>query len=435
VTTGKGKFQFDVSFPTAGLIAQGTHEWQQKWQWEESRDGNNWTKFDETSHTIFIIPGDPDVSWELASSRPAQRPWEAVMRLVCDWAGGSKKVDDAAEMVTENIYGLGGKTVWRNGKQIPIRYHTGGVDYNFSNQFELGPFLRLANLEGDARVAPQFNCADGAGAAVVLSNALGCQLKMVRLCPSNNAPTFRTSAVLRAGCKIAQPENFAVHAAAVSAGNAQCWEVCIKVDLDSVAPLDLVTAHPFGPGKNTYLTRLISGEAPDVFGQQTVLVAETGDVPTDVRFCPAQVARLRRMLAGPQASEPTDKTLESIRTKLVDSAIWSQSQTVTIHGRSFEQVSGLLSIEDGKRVTSELWLAVLTPHAEELVVEIAVTSAAEIQRIAEYTERVIGNDQIGEYLLIWGRLVMRVRHPKGRAGLNEVLKQIAPPLVPGLPGG
>jgi len=427
VTTGTGTFRFEVSLPTADWVASGTHEWHERWRWEQSPDGQNWTTFDETSHTLFVIPNDPAISWNLNSQRPAQQPWQAVLSLACGWADGANSVDDAAARITERVYALGGMSVLRNGKPETIEYHTGGVEYNLAHQFHLGYFLPLARLDNNPGPA-KFNCVDGAGAVVVLSNALGCRLNMVRLCPSEGR-RFLTTAVLRAGGTTAQAETFEVHAVAVSGGADLCWDPCLKVNLDGVAPLDLVTGFPLHSGNAGYRVRLASGAVPNVLGPQTILVAETGDEPTDLAVCPGVKKRLRNILAGTQWSEPSDEAIEAIRTALHAAAVWSRSGTLTIRERSYKKFSGVLKVDSGRAVTADIWQSPSLSDATALALDIATTSSAGVNQIDGYADRVLGNDEIGEYLLIWGRLVMRIRHPEGREGLRQVLMTIASNLL------
>jgi hypothetical protein len=129
-----------------------------KWTWNFSPPAaDDWTKFEETCHRIYVVMTEPTAPWE------AELPWAEVLEHACKWAAGATTEPEAATMVTEQVYRLGETRLT----------HAGSSTYA-KDKFDCTAFLQL--LSGGIGNAQAVNCDDCATIVSTFANILGCDL-------------------------------------------------------------------------------------------------------------------------------------------------------------------------------------------------------------------------------------------------------------------
>ncbi len=250
--TGYETFELqDVELWRAGISVSNT-----EWRWQfRAKPSDHWTDFALTRHRIYTVLGIPGCPWEQTpyNDGNTQLPWADALEFACDWAAGAHDPDDAASIVTQNIYDLGLRGV----------IYSGSPFYSCPN-FNCTEFLDL--LRGGMNAASMMNCSDCATAVSSFANLAGCNLRQLQLGPSD----FQTKPIKLLGFPQESPDEFLGHEVAWKGNvteDGQLFDACLQVDGDDQpeAPpfVALLPANiPFGrTGEKHYRFRL----SPDLF--------------------------------------------------------------------------------------------------------------------------------------------------------------------------
>jgi hypothetical protein len=186
VVEGSVSFAFSMqsSFATLALantrlrnIGVGSHVVRWRWQARPS-PAAQWSDIGETSHRIFTILAQPNEPWirQPFTANNFQLPWLEVLEHACTWANGARTQDEAAKMITSEVFNLG------NNGTLRYDQHGGRANYSFP-EFLCTPLLEvLANRKGRG---PNVNCSDTATIVSSFSNILGCELSQARMGGNN----------------------------------------------------------------------------------------------------------------------------------------------------------------------------------------------------------------------------------------------------------
>jgi hypothetical protein len=242
----------DVQLSRAGVSASTT-EW--RWQYR-LHPGDQWTNFATTSHRIYTVLQVPTSPWqqECCDTDNTQLPWTDVLDYACQWAASAQDPDEAAMLITRNVYNLG---------TTNLVTYCGWSSYS-NPTFDCTKFLEL--LRDHRGMGQHFNCSDCATIVSSLANILGCELWQ-----STIGGIFQTNPIKLIGKKGSRTPIFTGHEVAWKGEckeNDALFDACLQVDEDPTTiyfdPL-LATNLRFGrPDEhNSYRFRL----APPPQGQ------------------------------------------------------------------------------------------------------------------------------------------------------------------------
>jgi hypothetical protein len=221
---------FVLENPQLGKRSAGIHE--VTWQWQyRAAPSLVWRNFALTRHKIFTVLAVPTRPWKQGPYHPAntQLPWTEVLEFACDWAFGTKTLDEAATRITENVYNLG-RTSLRYGCE------TGGAtqytDFYFP-YFYCSEFLE--RLRGELGRGHLVNCIDCATVVSTFSNILGCDLWQSQM--GTGFQVFDLNPILAIGSDRWQTacgwEGFGMHEVAWKGGctsDDEVFDACLEVD-------------------------------------------------------------------------------------------------------------------------------------------------------------------------------------------------------------
>lgn len=215
--TGYETFELhNVRLWRAGVSVSNT-----EWRWQfRAKPSDHWTDFALTRHRIYTVLGIPGCPWEQTPHDDCntQLPWADALEYACDWAAGAHDVDDAASMVTQNVYDLG----------------LGRVKYALSSFYSCPNFNCTAFLEllaGGTCAAPRMNCSDCATVVSSFANLVGCNLRQLSLGPSD----FHTNTIRLIGSPQEEPDEFFGHEVAWKGSvtdDGRVFDACFQVDGD-----------------------------------------------------------------------------------------------------------------------------------------------------------------------------------------------------------
>jgi hypothetical protein len=226
-----------------GGVSVSNTEW--RWQFRE-KSANRWTDLVTTRHRIYTVLEIPNCPWQqnpLNEAELTQLPWADALEYACDWAGGAQDVDEAATLITSNIYNLG-----RVGR---VEYV--GSPFYSSPTFNCTLFLEL--LAGGQGVQPYMNCSDCATTVSSFANLVGCDLRQLGLGPAQ----FWTNLIREIGKTQEAPDFFFGHEVAWKgdvSDDGKVFDACLQVDSDPTPG-----AEPFEP---LLPTNLRFGSASDM---------------------------------------------------------------------------------------------------------------------------------------------------------------------------
>ncbi|HEX8774709.1 MAG TPA: hypothetical protein VF735_14150 [Pyrinomonadaceae bacterium] len=230
-------------------VSASTTEW--RWQFR-LLPSDRWTDFATTTHRIYTVLEVPALPWQQKpyDGTNTQLPWTEVLDYACQWAASAQDPDEAATLITRNVFNLGTEGL--------IVY--GGSPFYSTPNFDCTKFLGL--LRDRKGMAQKLNCSDCAAIVSSFANILGCQLWQ-----SIVGPHFRTNPVRLIGRRGIKPRDF------IDIGHEVAWkgdckeddelfDACLQVDGDEdpkggdFDPL-LPAKLRFGkPGENSYRFRL-----------------------------------------------------------------------------------------------------------------------------------------------------------------------------------
>jgi hypothetical protein len=238
-------------------VGVGIHTTTWRWQYREKQN-DPWTDLATSEHRIYVLLEVPKAPWQQSpySSANTQLPWTDVLDRACSWAFGATSRDQAAERVTQSVYGLGPSIV---------EYDCPGYGFSHysSGSFSCAAFLDL--LAGGPGLGRYINCSDCATIVSTFANAVGCDLWQSRM-----GYSFGLNPLLAIGSNVWQTacgwKSFTYHEVAWKDGctaSDPVWDACLQVDGDADptsaphTPL-LPTNLRFGtPGSMEYLDRLV----------------------------------------------------------------------------------------------------------------------------------------------------------------------------------
>jgi hypothetical protein len=153
------------SLPAPRFREFGVNVGTASWRWEyRVRSTDDWTRFDETTHRVYVLVDTPVEPWD------DELPRAEVLDLACVWANGAKNVDEAASSITRAVYALGDPLA------VPplrlLRYQR--TSTYAQGTFNISGFLRL--LSGADDVPARVNCDDCATIVSTFGNILGSNL-------------------------------------------------------------------------------------------------------------------------------------------------------------------------------------------------------------------------------------------------------------------
>lgn len=216
------------------------------WQWQYRLDGSDhWIDIDRTEHTVYSVLSSPKLPWRLSDFprdlHESQRPWTEVLDYACSWAKGAKTPDEAATLITKEVYALGRKPVVFHGVPSYIRYDREGHYTGIGDEFFCSSFLDL--LTGKPTRPPHLNCSDFASVITTFSNVLGCELGVMGLGlpPNSEADDFKLNPILPMGFDSPREpyliEDFSFHAVAWR-GTGQEGDVAHGTVFDAITKVD-----------------------------------------------------------------------------------------------------------------------------------------------------------------------------------------------------
>jgi len=211
------EFELDnVLVWTAGISVSNT-EW--RWQFRATRR-DRWTDFAITKHRIYTVLEIPNCPWQQFpfSERNTQLPWAEALEYACDWAVGAQEADQAAALITSNIYDLG-------------LSHVGYFDSSFYScpNFNCTGFLKLLN--GELLTPHVMNCSDCATVVSSFANLVGCNLMQIKLGPAK----FTTNLIRLIGDLHETTPEFSFHEVAWKGevtDDGRIFDGCLQVDGD-----------------------------------------------------------------------------------------------------------------------------------------------------------------------------------------------------------
>lgn len=208
----------------------GTHEI--AWQWQY-RTGSSrlWRNFAFTRHRIYTTLALPTDPWKQAPYHPSNTllPWAEVLEYACDWAFGTRTLDEAATRITQNVYDLG-RTSLRYGCELggATQYTDFYYSYFYCSEF-------LEHLRGGIGRGSLVNCIDCATIVSTFANILGCDLWQSQM--GTGAQIFALNPIRAIGSDRWQPacgwDGFGMHEVAWKGGCTAADEVfdaCLEVD-------------------------------------------------------------------------------------------------------------------------------------------------------------------------------------------------------------
>lgn len=152
------------------LAPHGVNILATKWNWSYKIGNGGWVFIRETHFTIYTVLAQPYAPWSHSTNfNDTQLPWTDVLDVTNRWAQGSTTTDEAAGLITMELYDL--------GESIPaiLEYDTTVGASNYSTpDFRCTEFLeRCHGLPG---LGSKVNCADCATIVSSFANILGSQL-------------------------------------------------------------------------------------------------------------------------------------------------------------------------------------------------------------------------------------------------------------------
>jgi hypothetical protein len=272
-TPNSGPQILELEQVSLGDLGVRAHTVTWRWQFCIPPD-DTWTDFATTTHTIYAVLEPPKRPWRRLpfSATNFQLPWLEALDVACRWAAGARTPDDAAAIVTRQVYDLGPAFLQYDCPK-------GGPHFTDNSGFHCDLFLaRLNNLEqvNSLTVPRVVNCNDCATITTTFANILGCDLSEAQM---GGGDPFDVNPVLLIGSDAwsgpCGQTKFTFHEVAWEAGGTAddaVYDACLQVDGDTdVAPphVPLLPSNlVFGRrGDGLYRDRLVMPDTPQ--SQQT----------------------------------------------------------------------------------------------------------------------------------------------------------------------
>jgi hypothetical protein len=144
------------------------------WSWQYRRSAlQAWQTIATTVHKVYTVLQTPTRPWlqQPFIAENTQLPWADVLEVACRWAEGTTDVRDAAERITEGLYGLGGSLEY--GCAVGARTMYADPYFNCT--------AFLDRLAGGIGRGPFVNCSDCATIVSTFANALGADLSQSQM--------------------------------------------------------------------------------------------------------------------------------------------------------------------------------------------------------------------------------------------------------------
>ena len=253
-----GFVTFELDYVRLTSVGVGVSDVVWRWQFRVDRN-DSWTDFAVSRHRIYTILNEPTDPWKQTphDSANTQLPWTEVLDFACDWASGAQGVDEAATLITHNLYNLGPDFVQYVDGEGSAHYVTPGGYFNCT--------LFIDCLRGELRPDTHVNCSDCAVIVSTFANALGCDLWQ------SSMTEFDFNPIKKIGQSTWKDGNFTYHEVAWKNEcdiNNEVFDACLQVDGDDKperAPHEplLPTNLRFGtPGDKQYHFRLVAPSNP-----------------------------------------------------------------------------------------------------------------------------------------------------------------------------
>lgn len=205
---------------------QGIDQRIQEWTWEFRPAGNPvWTALADSAHQVFVILNSPGPPWAIRGPHTLAWPWVLVLEKVCDWARGSKTVDEASAAICQKLIA-----------QSEVKRHWFLYDLNrtfsyFVEHRHLHLQSVLDTIDGVACCLHNVNCVDAAAIVSTLANLIGARLRQTRLTKDDNG-LFKVNPGVPLGAKLtpaAPPNAFRLHEVAIGPED-DVWDLCFKLE-------------------------------------------------------------------------------------------------------------------------------------------------------------------------------------------------------------
>jgi hypothetical protein len=266
------------------LEAVGVNAYDVLWLWQQAPTADGpWDDFATTRHRVYAILREPvpRKPWrpDWFSSSNTQMPWADVLRWACRWARGARTPQEAASMITHEVYKLGRTQVAIPGETPGPLLTYNDVDFyaRYSDNISLKCMSFLMRLNREVANGPQVNCDDCAAVVSTFSNILGCNLAQAWV--GNDSFQFILNPVLAIGAGAGgwNSMEFQHHAVAWAGAcdvDDEVFDACLMVDGDahpgvnSHQHLELLPANlRFGrAGQRFYQWRLVLDDAEHLGG-------------------------------------------------------------------------------------------------------------------------------------------------------------------------
>jgi len=197
-----------------------------EWHWEyRIPPHHHWHHLTPTRHRFYTVLDMPTAPWDQAPFAAAntQMPWTAALDYACHWAQGAVSKDEAARLITQNIYALG---------PAVVEYDCpgGGASHYSNPSFDCTGFLD--RLKGGIGNGVYVNCSDCATIVSSFANLLGCDLWQ-----SQMGYFFTLNPLLAIGSSVWQTAcgwgSFSYHEVAWEHGctaSDDVWDACLQVN-------------------------------------------------------------------------------------------------------------------------------------------------------------------------------------------------------------
>lgn len=198
------------------------------WQYSTD-DGATWSALGSSTHIIYSILSIPTAPWRQGLNTAL---WADALDFACQWAEGSVTAEAAAGAITR---------VFHEDSFAPLNtklYYTPSRRYlTGDTSIELGKFLQCMKTANTPQIQREtVNCSSCANLVMVLSNALGCNLKVGRIQKTGKDNFHHTN--IKSITNVTThpwtaPDNFSYHDIAflnTVSTESYVYDACLKLD-------------------------------------------------------------------------------------------------------------------------------------------------------------------------------------------------------------
>ncbi|GAA3929230.1 hypothetical protein [Hymenobacter algoricola] len=253
-------------------------------RWEYRAPAGNWVSFATTRHRLYWVLSAPGLPW---GGPREEELWAATLAVSCRAAAGARTPEEAASAVTRFVYGSRDEA----SQRTKFQYNPMLPDANLTHlDAAAGQYVvrtedlqaLLASLNNPAMAHLQLNCYDAAGCVMLLSNALGCRLRRVKV---NSAYYLVTRKLIPMGFTKPAKADFRVHCVAWSGPldeRGLVYDACFALPpAPAAAPATPLAALPFGSSQHpgSYAERVFTNKEAFYLTPLPALVIRPAAVP------------------------------------------------------------------------------------------------------------------------------------------------------------